>query len=129
MLQSTPELFWAWTVEAKSSLFPVNDESFDYQLIFTARMRRMGEGTVFSLFVSPHPDVGGGGQYSISGLDGEVPIQLMGGVPHLGDWGVPHLRSRWRVPHPADGGGVLHPGGGDTPSPVQDWMGYSPSQA
>ena len=32
--------------------------------IFTARIRRMGEGTVFSLFVSPHLDGEGGGWVS-----------------------------------------------------------------
>ena len=37
-------------------------------LIITGRIRRMGEGTVFSLFVSPHLD--GGGGVPQPGLDG-----------------------------------------------------------
>ena len=53
----------------------------------------MGEGTVFSLFVSPH---------------------LGGGTPVRSRWGVPHLRSGvGGVPHPdLDGGGY----------PIQVWM-------
>ena len=44
--------------------------------IITARIQRMGEGTVFSLFVSPHLWVGGGG-YPISGLGkGGTPSQV-----------------------------------------------------
>ena len=38
--------------------------------MFTARIRRMGEGTVFSLFVSPHFD---GGYPSQVWMVGEVP--------------------------------------------------------
>ena len=57
-------------------------------LLITARIRRMGEGTVFSLFVSPHLD----------GLEGGCPSQVWiwggGGVPQPG----------------LDGGGVSRPG-------------------
>ena len=81
-------------------------------LIFTARIRRMGEGTVFSLFVSSHL---GGGPRSRSG----------GGVPGPGQGGVPGLRSRggtWsqiQGGYPvSDLGGYLvsDPGGGVLPS-------------
>ena len=61
----------------------------------------MGEGTVFSLFVSSHLD--GGGGTPVPGLSG----------------GVPHPRSGWGVPHPRSGGGVPCPRSGeDTPSQV-----------
>ena len=56
--------------------------------VITTRIRRMGEGTVFSLFVSPHLD----GGYPIPDLDqgvphprsrqGGYPVQLIGGYPH-----------------------------------------------
>ena len=76
----------------------------------------MGEGTVFSLFVSSH--LGGGG----------VPQSgLAGGVPHprSGQGGVLYLRSG-QGGHPIPG---LHREGG-TPSPAppheQVWMGYPP---
>ena len=68
--------------------------------LITARIRRMGEGTVFSLFVSPHlrgggypiSGLGGGGVYPISGLGRGYPIPgLAGGVPHprSGQGGTP----------------------------------------
>ena len=47
---------------------------WDPEIVFTARIRRMGEGTVFSLFVSPHLD---GGEGDTPGLDG-------GGYPRSG---------------------------------------------
>ena len=86
--------------------------------LITARIRIMGEGTVFSLFVSSHPggypsQVWGGG-YPISGLGGTpsqvlgYPISGLGGYPHHRSGGVPHLRS----------GGVPHLRSGGTPSQV-----------
>ena len=86
-------------------------------MVITARIRRMGEGNIFSLFTLagegiPHLrfEVGG---YPISGLGG-VPHPMSGGYPISGlGRGVPHLRSRvvpisglgwypsqvWGVPH------------------------------
>ena len=62
---------------------------FYRRCIFTARIRRMGEGTVFSLFVSSHLD--GGGRVPQPGLDG-------GGTPARSGWwgggGTP-ARSAW----------------------------------
>ena len=92
--------------------------SFTVVHLFSARIRRMGEGTVFSLFVSSHLD-GGGRGYPIPGLD-------RGGLPHprSGPGGVPHPRSGL--------GEYLIPGldwGGVTPSQV--WTGgvpHTPSQ-
>ena len=62
----------------------------------TARIRRMREGNIFSLFTL----VGGGG--------------------------VPHPRSGWGLPHPAEGGtpSKIMTGGYPRVPPVQDWMGY-----
>ena len=85
--------------------------------MFTARIRRMGEGTVFSLFVSSHLDWGGG--VPRPGLDGGE------GVP----W--PGLDGEEGVPRPGldGGGGVPQPGldaGGGTLGYFlgQVWMGY-----
>ena len=87
----------------------------------------MGEGTVFSLFVSPDLDKWG---YSIPDVGrGGTPSQvLMGeGVPPIPgpDWGVPYLRSGWRdpillmvYPHPRSGIGTpIKPGWGMPPPP------------
>ena len=105
-------------------------------IVITARIRRMGEDTVFSLFVSPHLDVGGGG----------TPSQVqVGGVPHPGNCGGgTHPRTRWGVPHypiqlmgdpiPGPGGGtpvqvqvgVPHSRSGWGYPPVQTWDGVPP---
>ena len=45
--------------------------------LITTRIQRIGEGTVFSLFVSPHLDEGQG--YTISGLGGTLSQVWMGG--------------------------------------------------
>ena len=78
--------------------------------IITARIRRMGEGTVFSLFVSPHLGGGGtpvrsGGGYPIPGLVGVPPGPGMGyPLPDLGQGtppgpGTGYLPWTWdRVP-------------------------------
>ena len=89
---------------------------FSQQSIVTARIRRMGEGTVFSLVFSPH--LIGGGRYP-SQVGGTTPSQVW-----LGEEGTP-VRSRG-VPHPSSSWGVPHPrfGWGDTPSQV--WMGRYP---
>ena len=78
--------------------------------IFTARIRKMTEGNIFSLFT----------------LAGE------GGTPHPADWGgvYPHPRSGWWVPHPADGGDRVPPsqvrmGGYPHPGPRSGWGGGS----
>ena len=90
--------------------------------------------------------------YPIPGLDGRVPvlgpsgwgypIQLRGySIPGL-DGGVPRPRSKWVwvlhpaewVPHPRSGWGVPHPADRAVPQwlygvpPGQDWMGYSPDR-
>ena len=83
--------------------------------IITARIRRMREGTVFSLFVSSHPR---GGTPARSGWWGR------------GTWGSPQYRSGWwgdiQVPPPTvqtwPGGGVT-PG---TPLTIQTWLEYPP---
>ena len=75
--------------------------------LITARIRRMGEGNIFTLCVSPHLDWGRGG-------------------------GLPHTRSGW-----GGGGtpSQVCTGGGGYPIPClmggppwQDWMGYPLSQ-
>ena len=100
----------------------------DYYLsIFTARIRRMREGTVFSLFISSHLAGGGDpipglGGYLMPGLDGGgTPSQVwMGGYPIPGlDGRVPHPRSGWE-------GTPSQVWMGDTPSQV--WTGGTPSQ-
>ena len=53
--------------------------------IITARIRRMGEGTVFSLFVSPHLDGGGVPKPSLD-TGGGVPQPSLDGVPPNYDW-------------------------------------------
>ena len=66
------------TVRLSKLVLAMSKHSFQFKLrkycIFTARIRRMGEGTVFSLFVSSH--LGGGGDTPVrSGGEGE------GGTP------------------------------------------------
>ena len=85
--------------ETKKSFLYTKQPKFstNWGHIFTARIRRMGEGTVFSLFVSSHlggvpqSGLGGGvphpksgqGLYPIPGLAGGYPIPGLGeGVPH-----------------------------------------------
>ena len=73
---------------------------------FTARIRRMGRGNIFSLSVSSH--LGGypiqlmGGGTPFPGLDswqGGTPFPgLDGGVPHPADRGEPLPSSGWGVP-------------------------------
>ena len=66
--------------------------------IFTTRIRRMGEGNIFTLCVSPHLD--------------------RGGIPHhRSGQGVPHPRSGWEVPG-VDGGGCTR-GTPPTPTPIR----------
>ena len=95
-----------------------------------------GEGTVFSLFVSPHLDPGGGGSWPTGGIPifpdggtpilpnggkgtpiwwtGGTPIWLMGipwgwmGYPIGTRWGYPLVDTGWRY------------------SPHRDWMGVPP---
>ena len=85
---------------------------FHLHFIVTARIRKMGEGNIFSLF-------------TLAGGEGGTPSQI---------WGVPHLRSEvgggylarsglGGVPHPMSGvGGYPISGPGGTPSPEEDPM-------
>ena len=104
---------------------------------FTARIRRMGEGNIFTLCVSPHLDVGGGtparsgwwgggtlvrsgwwgypsqvwmmgGTLARSGWWGGYPRSEVGGTPGLK--GVPHPRSEVGVPWPGLDEGYPIPG-------------------
>ena len=97
----------------------------------------MGEGTVFSLFVSshlngrgvphprsrqwggPHPRFRWGVPHHRSWPPSQV---LMGGVPHLADREVPPSQVWMGVPNPADSGGYPPSKIRMTPSPIQDWM-------
>ena len=85
-------------------------------IIVTARIRRMGEGTIFTLCVSPHLDWGG------------VP------QPRSGLGKVPHPRSGWGVPIPGLDRGSMSSQVcmGDTSisglDPSQVWTGGAPSQ-
>ena len=66
--------------------------SVQFVMIFTAHIQRMGEGTLFSSFVSSH---------------------LGGGVPKSGLWGYPIPCLAGGVPHPRSRGkGVSHPRSG-----------------
>ena len=53
-----------------------------FAVIFTARIRRMGEGTVFSLFVSSH--LGGGGVTPVRSKGWGTPSQVWLGVGTVG---------------------------------------------
>ena len=92
----------------------VCSHTFAVFFFITPRIRRMGEGNIFSLCVSSHLDrVGGGvphprfgqGMYPIPGVDegGGVSYPRSGlvGVPIPGlDSGVPHSRTGWGAPLP-----------------------------
>ena len=117
-LQSSTRDPWRFGVVNGLIMVSLNDV---FILFITARIRRMGEGTVFSLFVSSH-------------LGGGIPQSGLGGVPHpKSGQGVPHPRSGWGEGYPSQvwPGGYPIPGlgrGGGTPSQV--WMreGYPPDQ-
>ena len=107
--------------------------------IFTACIRRMGEGNIFSLFT-----LAGRRGYPVPCLrvGGGNPSQVWVGVPciRFGWWMVPHPRSGWGVPHPKSGQGPPHPRSewGYYGYPLarsgwwgvlrypHDWMGYPP---
>ena len=100
--------------------------------IITARIRRMREGNIFSLFVSPHP-VGGGG-VGVTPVPCSFPGPFHGGTPvpgsFSGHWsqvlsGVyPSPRFFPRSPVPAPFLGVPQYGG---TSPLTRWgLGYPP---
>ena len=86
-------------------------------MFITARIRRMTEGTVFTLFT-----------ISMGGTLSQV---VMGGTPSCW-WGYPNPRSGWGgtlgYPHPRLDG-VLPPikDWMGHPLPIKDWMGYPPS--
>ena len=102
--------------------------SFQNMPFFTARIRKMTGGYIFSLSTL----VGAGGGTSISHLGGGYPISgLGGGYPHprvqVGGYPIPGLGRGVSLPGP--GGGVPHLKSGGTPSQV--WMvggypGYPP---
>ena len=81
-----------------------------FNKIFTARIRGMGKGNIFSLFTL----AGGGG-------GGCTPSQVGGGVPHPGldGEGGPHLRYEVGGGYPTSA-----PGLGVTPPTIQTWPGY-----
>ena len=88
--------------------------------IFTARIRRMREGNIFSLFtlaggggLCPRSRKGGGGRYLIPGLDK--------GLPHPADRGGWSSSQVWMGGTPIQG----HFRGG-IPPPIQDWNGVPP---
>ena len=110
--------------------------------ILTTRIRRMGEGNIFTLCISPH--LGEVGGYLIPGLDRKgVPHSQVRGVLHFQVWIrgylIPGLDGGtlplvcmgdtpsqvWMVRgYP---GVLLHPRlDGVPPPPIQDWMGYTP---
>ena len=77
----------------------------------TAGIRRMGEGTVYSLFVSshfdwtgvPHLADRGGGGYPPIGTEWGYPLLRLDGTPpppQLGLDGVPPIRTGWGYPPP-----------------------------
>ena len=93
-------------------------EPVGVKFVFTARIRRMVEGNIFSLSTlagrgvsRPRSRWGGGvctpSQVWVGGYP--VPCLGGGGVHHLRSrWGVPHSRSWWGVPHLRSGWGVPH---------------------
>ena len=108
-----------WIVKFKWSSTTVITNLLIIKHLFTAHIRRMGEGTVFSLFVSPH--LGGGG----------TPVRSRE-VPHpRSGWGegVPHPRSGWgvpQVPPTRSGWGTPLPLLGQDGVPPRPGMGYPP---
>ena len=92
----------------------------DFRLI-TARIRRMGQGTVFSLSVHTSTGAGGGG---VTGGQYPIPCPDDKGrgdpIPGLGRKGggdpIPGL-GRKGIPHPADWGGTPKQGRGYPPPP------------
>ena len=89
--------------------YAVRRLKIDNFCLITARIRRMGEGTVFSLAV--HTSTGGRLPHLAEG--GTPPRSRQGGTPsQVQMGGLPHLRSGQGVPHPADWGGYPHPRSG-----------------
>ena len=111
LISNTCVIYMATTAEATSNnrmwaekyqtcmvtLFPHLHELLLQQLmIITARILRMGEGNIFSLFTL----AGGGGGVPHPGLDGwgGTPSQVWGrGVPHLSSGGGWYLIQLWMV--------------------------------
>ena len=79
--------------------------------VITARIRRMGEGTVFSLYVSPQLNGGRG-----------YPIWPMGGYPHPSRQGGPHPSRGW-VPPAGQRGEYPHLADGKRYPRGWDWIG------
>ena len=59
-----------WVTELHNNNYTTKISSSEY---VTALIRRMGEGNIFSLFVSPQPREGGG-EYPLQVLMGRYPI-------------------------------------------------------
>ena len=57
-----------------------------FRIVFTARIRRMGEGNILSLCVSSHLDGGGGGEVLPSEAGGGPTFQGWAGITFPG-WG------------------------------------------
>ena len=120
----------------------IKGSRFSTRIIITERIRRMGEGTVISMFVSPHLNGGGGATRARSGwLGGGYPGQvwivgrgypsqvwMVRGVlrPGLDGGGTPHHDWMGYPPGPGLEGGTPTMTGWGTP--CHDWMGYPPSQ-
>ena len=83
----------------------------------------MGEGTVFSLFVSSHLDGGEGYPVPRFGRGGGDPIHLIGGYPIPGLDGGYHSQLMG-YPIPGLDGGVPYPRSGWEVFPGKDWMEY-----
>ena len=102
-----------------------------FMCVITARIQRMREGTVFSLFVSPHID-GRGVLHPADGVGGipilphrGVPLSFLTGgtrwgVPPPGLDGVPPIGAGWGYP-PLGLGGVPPGTGWGTPWLGLDW--------
>ena len=82
----------------------ISIETNHFISVIIARIRRMGEGNIFSLFtlagrggggMYPISGISRGGGYPVPGLGGGIPSQVwVGGYPISGlGRGVPHLRS------------------------------------
>ena len=84
--------------ETDDNVVPQQSQVHVRVLLITARIRRMGEGNIFSLCVSSHLDGGGGGVEPL-------PRSRLGGR------GYPLPRSRWGYHLP-------RPGGGGTPTGI-----------
>ena len=107
------------------------------QWVFTARIRRMTEGNVFTLSTIwggggvphlrsgckgvPHPRSGWGGTPHPRSGQGGTPSQVWIGNTHPTNGEYPYPRSGQGVAHPKSGRGVPHPADIGVPPQDQDW--------